>query len=389
MNEQKKLIRVTTVPSSLQVLLRQQLHFMNDHYDVLAVSSPGKELEQVAIQEGVRTSAVSMTRAITPVKDAKALWQLYKLFKKEKPAIVHTHTPKAGLLGMIAGKMARVPVRLHTVAGLPLMEVTGFTRKVLEVVERITYGCATEVYPNSTNLAAFIKTNRFCRDEKLKVLGNGSSNGIDTEYFTLNKEIEDDATKLKALLNIEAGDFVFVFIGRLVKDKGIQELVKAFCRLQDKYTNAKLLLVGPFEPELDPLSEETMAKININNAIITVGFQDDVRPYLAISNALAFPSYREGFPNVPMQAGLFDLPCIVTNINGCNEIVEQNKNGILIPTKNTNALELAMAEMLSNTKLYEELKSNARKMILERFDQKLIWKLLLQEYQNKTTVHVS
>ncbi|HEU4902465.1 MAG TPA: glycosyltransferase, partial [Flavisolibacter sp.] len=156
---------------------------MSNHYDVLAIASPGAYLEDVQANEGVRTIPVAMSRAITPLQDAKALWQLYRVFKKERPAIVHTHTPKAGLLGMIASRMAGVPVRMHTVAGLPLMESSGLKRKMLAFVEWLTYQCATNVYPNSFNLSTFITNQKFCRPGKIKVLGNGSSNGIDMDFF--------------------------------------------------------------------------------------------------------------------------------------------------------------------------------------------------------------
>lgn len=388
MGKKNKLIRITTVPISLRVLLRHQLKFMSRHFDVLAVSSPDKELEQVAKQESVRTESVQMTRSITPVQDLKSLWKLYRLFKKEKPAIVHTHTPKAGLLGMMASKFAGVPVRLHTVAGLPLMETFGTKRRILEYVERVTYKSATRVYPNSKNLATFILNNRYCKSDKLKVLGNGSSNGIDTDYFQLHNEIASIADKLKKELFIKETDFVFVFIGRLVKDKGIEELVEAFINLKQKNANIKLLLVGPYEPDLDPIKAEVVKRIEEDADIIHVGFQQDVRPYYAISHALAFPSYREGFPNVPMQAGCFHLPSIVTDINGCNEIVKENVNGLIIPAKNVSALEHAMDALLTNKELYLQMKSIARKMIVERFDQKYLWSLILQEYEDQLKSNV-
>lgn len=387
MNPKLKLIRITTVPLSLKVLLRRQLHFMSSHFNVLAVSSPGQMLNEVGAQEGVKTAAVEMTRAITPVKDLKALWQLYRVLKREKPAIVHTHTPKAGLLGMLAAKMAGVPIRLHTVAGLPLMETTGNKRKVLEGVEKLTYNCATQVYPNSQNLAQFILQNGFCSSSKIKVLGNGSSNGIDTEFFQSSPAIEEAANDLKKQHQITDENFVFLFIGRLVRDKGIEELVQAFIELKRKKRGIKLLLVGPYEPELDPLSAAVEKTINEDKDIICAGFQQDVRPFLQISQALVFPSYREGFPNVPMQAGCFHLPSIVTNINGCNEIIKHGENGLIIPVKNKAALGAAMEQLLIDEVAYNKMKQNARKMIVERYDQQHFWNLLLTEYQEQLKKH--
>jgi glycosyltransferase involved in cell wall biosynthesis len=354
---------------------------MSSFYEVLAVSSPEKMLNEVAIHEGVRIAAVDMTRAITPARDLKALWKLYRLFRKEKPTIVHTHTPKAGFLGMMASRLAGVPIRMHTVAGMPLMESTGLKRTILQSVERITYKCATGVYPNSKNLAEFIYRNKFCKRDKLKVLGNGSSNGIDTDFFQCTPAITLLADDVRNRLSLSEKDFVFLFIGRLVKDKGIEELVDAFIQLKQTNPGIKLLLVGPYEQELDPVSPKTIRLIQHDADIIHEGFQQDIRPYLAISHLLTFPSYREGFPNVPMQAGCFGLPLIVTDINGCNEIVEHKKNGLIIPVKNSEALRLAMLSLLTDELLYSALKKNARKMILERYDQKKFWSLLLEEYR--------
>jgi glycosyltransferase involved in cell wall biosynthesis len=383
----KKLVRITTVPISLKVLLRQQLRFMAAYFDVLAVSSPGKILDEVSINEGVRTASVAMTRSVTPVKDLTALWRLYRLFKKEQPAIVHTHTPKAGLLGMIAARMAGVPVRLHTVAGLPLMERTGIRKKVLEFTERLTYSCATKIYPNSANLASFLLKKGFCKAGKIKVLGNGSSNGIDTAFFQLSESLLQSADELKEELQLQQDDFVFVFIGRLVKDKGIEELVEAFITLKERYSHIKLLLVGPYEPLLDPIASQIKEAIETDSHIIRVDFQHDIRPYLALSHVLVFPSYREGFPNVPMQAGCFHLPAIVTDINGCNEIIEHKRNGLIIPAKNEEALLDAMEMVMTNEPLYLDLKKNARQLILDRYEQKYFWGLLLREYDDQLKEH--
>ncbi|OQP64388.1 glycosyl transferase family 1 [Niastella vici] len=387
MKSSHKLVRITTVPVSLSVLLKDQLRYMSDHFEVLAVSSPDKMLEQVGIREGVRTAPIAMTRAITPAKDLKALWQLYRFLKKEKPTIVHTHTPKAGLLGMMASRMAGVPIRMHTVAGMPLMENTGLKRKLLDFIERLTYSCATGIYPNSKDLGRFILQNRFCKEKKMKVLGNGSSNGINTRFFQPGEDLNKAACEWKKKLGLTEKDFVFVFVGRLVKDKGIEELVEAFGQLKEKYPHVKLLLVGPYEPERDPLAPATRKVIEEDKSILHAGFQQDIRPFLMISQALAFPSYREGFPNVPMQAGCFNLPSVVTDINGCNEIVEDGKNGLIIPVKNVPELYRAMERLLTDPALYLTLQSNARQMIVDRYEQKYLWELLLKEYHDQLRTH--
>ena len=376
-----KLIRITTVPISLKVLLKGQLRFMSEKgFKVLGISSEGQELKNIIEEEGIEVKVVEMSRKITPLKDLRSLWFAYCLFKKEKPTIVHSHTPKAGIIGMLAARLAGVPLRLHTVAGLPLMEAKGAKRNILDFVERLTYSAATNVYPNSKGLFDFIVSKRYTTLSKLKIIGNGSSNGINTSLFAKGVISEEQQNLLSNELGIENDDFVFVFVGRLVGDKGVNELVRAFCQLN--YPSVKLLLVGPLESELDPLDNDTLRQIDDNERIISVGFQKDVRPYFAISNALVFPSYREGFPNVVMQAGAMELPAIVSDINGCNEIIIEGKNGTIIPVKDVRSIKDAMEMMVTDKELYLKMKGNARGMITERYEQQVVWDALLTEYKS-------
>lgn len=376
------LVRITTVPISLEKLLGGQMRFMKEQgFDVCMISSPGDNIDHLQNKESSKFLAVTMSRTISPFKDLVSLFKLTKLLYQLKPSIVHTHTPKAGLLGMMASWFIKVPIRLHTVAGLPLMEATGFRRQILEWAEWLTYRCAIKVYPNSKSMKEFIIRSKFCKPAKLKVIGNGSSNGIDTRFFKSTPTILLEAEKIKDEFSLTVDNFVFIFIGRLVKDKGIEELIQAFLLLNNIYPHIRLLLVGPFEHALDPLSDNCLQAIADNTAILTPGFKTDVRPYLAVSQALVFPSYREGFPNVPMQAGCFELPCIVTDINGCNEIIENGKNGLIIPVKDAEAIKRAMEKMLIDKLLYLHLKANAREMIVDRYEQTHFWSLLLQEYQ--------
>ena len=378
----QKLIRITTVPSSLRSLLKGQHRFMSKYFEVIGVSGDGDALAEVRQNEGIRTHAVEMTRTITPLKDLKALLKLYKFFKKEKPFIVHTHTPKAGTVGMIAAKLAGVPNRLHTIAGLPLLEKTGVMRKLLNLVEKLTYSCSTLILPNSLKLKRIILTEKFTSASKLKVIGHGSSNGIDTEHYNIAHVTEKEKEQLRESLNINENDTVFIFIGRIVKDKGINELVAAFNLLTKKYSRCKLLLIGSRENHLDPLLSKTEILIKENICIIPTGVQKDIRPYVSISHALTFPSYREGFPNVVLQASCMCLPCIVSDINGCNEIIEDQVNGLIIPVKNSEALESAMIYMIENPEKRLDMIKHSRKRILERYKQEFIWDESLKLYRS-------
>jgi glycosyltransferase involved in cell wall biosynthesis len=224
--------------------------------------------------------------------------------------------------------------------------------------------------------------NKYCLITKIKVLANGSSNGIDTSYFDAFTISEEFKENLKKELEILPTDFVFVFVGRIVSDKGINELIAAFAIIQEQVKEVKLILVGPYEQELDPLKEETQYQIETNKSILSVGYQLDVRPYFAISDGLVFPSYREGFPNVVMQAGAMGLPCIVTDINGCNEIIENQKNGCIIPVKSQKAIQESMLYFIENKEQFFQMQKNTRAMIVSRFDQQFMWESILQEYSS-------
>lgn len=353
------------------------------YYDVLAVSSAGEDFEEILREHGVSGIRINMSRKIAPTKDLIALSKLIFLFLKEKPLIIHTHTPKAGTLGMLAAWLCRVPIRMHTVAGLPLLEASGLKRFILDFVEKITYACATKVYPNSFGLKDIILQNNYCIESKVKVIGNGSSNGIDTNYFSKAAIAPELLEKLKLQHQVLSDDFVYLFVGRLVADKGINELIKAFNAVNQRHPNTKLLLVGPRESALDPLNEETEQILRDQPAIILSGYQNDVRPFLTIADVLTFPSYREGFPNVVMQAGAMGLPSIVTNINGCNEIIQDNVNGIIIPPKDCTALENAMIELLENREKLKRFAQNARPSIVDRYEQQMVWQLIKQEYDEQ------
>lgn len=382
----KKLVRITTVPLSLDKILDGQLSFMNNHYEVIAVSSEKEYLTRCAKNEGVRFKHIEMTRKITPIKDFISLIKLISFLKKERPLIIHSHTPKAGILAMLASKITNIPIRLHTVAGLPLMEEKGNKKKMLELIEKLTYSFSTFVFTNSNGLYKYIIDNNYVSKSKLKVIGNGSSNGVDVNYFSPTSVSEKEKEKLKLSLGILENDFTFVFVGRIVADKGINELINAFDTISFQNNAIKLLLVGEQESHLDPLNENTLKLISSNKNIIKTGFQKDIRPFLAVSDALVFPSYREGFPNVIMQAGAMELPVIATNINGCNEIIVNEKNGVLIELKNNGAIVKAMVRLIEDEAFYKNLKSNARSMIVSRFERKVICEKILYEYKEMEKV---
>lgn len=381
----KKLIRTSTIPWSLDLFCKGQLKMFSKHYDVVVVSSPDKELKWIEEREGVKTIPLKMARNIELWTDIKALWKMIGVMRREKPYIVHSITPKAGLISMLAAKICGVPVRMHTYTGLVFPTATGLKQKILIWMDKLLCACATYINPEGQGVANDLRKFNITK-KPLHIIGNGNVRGVDAEYWKKESTNEhkltqntNEARNLQKESN-DAEPFTFVFVGRIVGDKGINELIEAFKRL--KPNSAKLILVGPYEENLDPVKAETKSEIDNNPNIVWVGKQDDVRPYYEQANAFVLPSYREGFPNTVLEAGAMDLPCIVTNINGANEIIIPEENGIIVPSKDANALYQAMQRFINEPELVGKMKRNARKMVIDRYEQKFIWGELLKVYQS-------
>ena len=376
-----KLIRTSTVPISLKILLQGQLGFLNNYFEIIAISSGEEELDDVKKNENVKTISILIKRKISLLQDLISLVKLYLVFKKEKPFIVHSITPKAGLLSMIGAKLANIPIRMHTFTGLVFPSKRGLYKKLLIFMDKLLCACATNVYPEGEGVKKdLIKYN--ITSKSLRVLANGNINGIDTSYFDPSFFNYESKRTIRKNLKIGDNDIIFLFIGRLVSDKGINELVNSFTEIVPEYNNIKLLLVGTYEHDLDPLDKETLYLIKNNENILSVGYKVDVRPYFAVSDIFAFPSYREGFPNVVIQAGAMGLPSIVSDINGCNEIIIDGENGIIIPSKDKNILKEKMKLLIENAEFREKLKGNARNMITSRYEQQIVWDAMLKEYRD-------
>lgn len=372
----KKLIIITTVPMSLATLVKGQAKYLSSYFDVKLVTSFSEKNQEISKDEGVELKSIDMTRQITIIKDLKALIELYKYFKNQKPDIVYTFTPKAGLLGMMASFLSRVPVRIHNIVGMPLMEATGKKFILLKFIERLTYFFSTNLFCNSFGLKKFINENLTKKD--VKVIAQGSINGVDTEFFKNTKTL-DEQELIRDKFKIDKKDFVITFVGRIVKDKGINELIEAFVNLSKKYNNLKLLLVGDYEEHLNPIKNENKILIDSLDSIITVGFQNDIRDFLSITDLFVLPSYREGLPNSLIEAGSFGIPLLATNINGCNEIIDDGITGILVEKKSAKKLEEAIDKLLEDKELYNSIKLKVRDRIIEKYEQKYFWNELKNE----------
>ena len=350
---------------------------LTKEYEVGVLSSPGEEWAMLdKYGDAVKRLEVPMERHISPLRDLRSLWRLVRVFRRERPDMVHSMTPKAGLLCMLAAWITRVPVRVHMFTGLVFPTATGLKRRILMATDRLTCACATHVLPEGEGVKRDLLDNGITR-KPIKVLGYGNCRGIDLDRFdpTL-PEIQAEAAKLR-----KPEVFTFIAIGRLVGDKGINELVAAFSRLNRELPATRLILVGPQEKELDPLSPATLSEIESNPAIEAVGNQADVRPWLAAADCHVLASYREGFPNVVIEAGAMGLPQIVTDINGANEIIINGRNGVIVPPKNADAIHASMSRMATDPAFRSVLAANARPLIASRYEQSYVRRCLKEYYK--------
>lgn len=375
-----KLLRITTIFDSLQTLLPGQLAFMREQgFTVWAASAamPATSPESV---DGCPHFALPLSRRpFSPLRDLWALWKTYQLICRLRPDIVHTHTPKAGLIGMWAAWWAGVPIRLHTVAGLPLMERRGFERWFFRRAEQLTYLFSTEVWPNSVGLETYVRQHLY-NGPKLRVIGNGSSNGIDTHHFCQTPELTEQARRIRQQLTIPPDAFVWVFVGRLVRDKGIAELVVAFRQITVDQPNTRLLLVG-HEEVFNAIGRAVKGLIGDAKHIISVGYQADVRPYILLADALVLPSYREGLPNVLLQAACLECPVVATDIVGCRDVVIHGKTGFLVAPKDAVSLRNGMFRLMADYSFQRQMGLAARAQVIARYDRQTLWQALLLAYE--------
>ena len=372
-----KFFITTTIPLTY-IFFKGQPRLWEDRFDVCAVSSGPEILKQFAEEEGIRYKHIPMKREISLHADILCLFRWIWLLLKERPYIVHGNTPKASLLSMVAAWLTRRPVRIYMCHGLRYQGTQGKLRKLLMMMEKITCRCASHVVSVSKGVADVMVQDGLCPREKMSVVGYGSAGGVDIErYNPTNIE-----SNVRNEINISEDAFVFAFVGRIVKDKGINELVTAFDNINKKYPNTHLLLVGPVETIQNPIDESTFRIIEQNENIHSVGMQKDVRPYLKASNAFILPSYREGFGMVLIEAGAMGLPCITTDITGCNEIIVPEENGAIIEPQNTGALREEMEKWVSNPDMVKKMASNARKMVSERYDNRIVREQYFEFYKS-------
>ncbi len=382
-----RLLISTTVPETLETILKEQPRYLSRHFHVELATSPSESFSKVGRNEGLVVHLVPMKRGISVLKDLVSVFRMMRVLHRVRPALVHSYTPKAGLVTMLAAWLCRVPVRVHTFTGLVFPTEHGLRQALLIWVDRLICACATHVVPEGLGVKKDLEKFRITR-KVLQVIGHGNIAGVNTDYFSpMASGIKQSAAELRARLGVGSGEFLFAFVGRLNKDKGLAELLQAF---SDLPVTAHLAVIGDLD-RTAPVDSATQAAIRSHPRVHRLGFLDDIRYVLGATDLLVLPSYREGFPNVLLEAGAMALPTIASDINGCNEVIEPGYNGWLVPPRDSLALKDAMRQaMQMPAVMRSQMGQNARFRIQQRFERQQHWARMVEFYQellNKRSVN--
>lgn len=376
-----KVAHIFTVSDSL-VFLRGQMAFMKANGIELTIfCSPSPALEAFGRVEEALTVGIPMARAITPFADLDAVRRLGTALRRWKPDVVHAHTPKGGLLGMLAATMARVPGRIYHMRGLPFTTANGWRRQLLVQTERVSCGLADRVLCVSHSLRRTALANGISSADKLRVIAGGSGNGVNADgHFHLGALDPDVRAVTRGRLGIPRGAFVVGYVGRLARDKGVVELDRAWSRLSIDAPQARLLLVGDHDSR-DGVTAEQIPTLTSATSVVRTGQVRDVRPFYAAMDLLVLPTYREGFPNVLLEAGAMELPVVTTEVDGCVDAVLAGRTGALVPARDSEALALAIASYLAEPSAARAHGRAAREHVLANFAQQRIWQGILDTYR--------
>ena len=375
-----RLLHLTTVPQTL-FFLRGQPDFLRAHgFEIHAVSSPGEDLNRFGVEEHVITHGIPMRRAISPFADLVGVIRLWRLFRKIHPNIVHAHTPKGGLLGMIAATLAFVPSRIYHIHGLPLVTSRGVKRWLLVASDRLACSLAHQVFCVSHSVRALAISEGLVKPSRIAVLCNGSINGVDAEgRFRRSTEVVEGATAARERWNIPVGAPVVGFVGRLVRDKGVSELAHAWRELREEFPEAHLLVVGGQEIH-DPLAPNVLLALQNDPRVHLVGHQRETPPLYAAMSVLALPTYREGFVVTALEAAAMELPVVGTDVPGCRDAVADGETGTLVPARDAPALARALARYLRDPGVMTRHGQQGRRRAIRDYRPQLLWKALRDVY---------
>ncbi len=379
-----KLVNLTAVPITQLLFLRGQIRYMQSRgFEIHCVSSPGKELDELAERDNVTVHPLPMARKIKPLSDLVAVWRLMRLFRRLKPTIVHLSTPKAALLGALASALAGVPIRLFLIRGSITKNSKGLRKRLFRFFERLTVKLAHYSISVSPSLLKYVRSEGIVNHDQGKVLLHGSSNGVDGELFNPDREsLASEARTLGSRLGLPGrknGRMVISYIGRLAADKGITELHQAWQTLKIDFPNLHLLLVGPLESE-DPVSKEIVSALESDERVHMTGLVVETAPYYALSDVVVLPTHREGFSNVLLEAGAMRVPAVASRVAGCVDAIVDGVTGTLVPPRDSQTLADAIREYLQDPGLRARHGQAGRERVLKDFQPEMMWEALYNEY---------
>ena len=356
---------------------------MDNGIELTLVSNPGAELDYICRHYSVRCHPIEMSRVISPFRDLTALVHLHKFLKMERFDIVHSSTPKAGLLAAMAAKASRTQIYIHTYTGQRWVEMRGLARLILRYCDKLVGRLSTRCYADSASQRDFLISEGLVRPDKISVVANGSISGVDLERFSPERW-RANFGDTKAELNIPDSALVILFVGRVTRDKGISELINAFQLIETPGKDIHLVLVGPFEPDYDPLPPNDLKTINQHPRIHNVGPTRYPEKYMGIADLFCLPSYREGFGSVIIEAAAMGVPAVATRIVGLTDAVVDGETGILVPVKDSTSLADGLRKLLRNDKLREKMGESAKLRTQSMFDADLVNKAVVQEVLEST-----
>jgi glycosyltransferase involved in cell wall biosynthesis len=377
-----RLVHIVTIPLSLWAPLRGQIGFMRERgLEIHAITSPGEYLERFAAREGIPVHAVEMPRRITPHRDVIAVARIYRHLRRIRPHIVNAGTPKGGLLGMLSAWLARVPVRIYHMRGLPMETATGSRRWLLKLSEKVSCTLAQRVICVSHAMRETAIREGLCRPDKIMVPAAGSGNGIDTgERFNPDRLPLGTRHATRARFDIPIDALVIGFVGRVVRDKGVLELESAWRMLRDDFPSAHLLVAGWPESQ-DPIPADVAARLRADPRIRMTGGVDDMPGAYAAMDVLAVPTYREGLPNAPLEAGAMRLPVVASDISGCREAITDGVTGTIVPLYDAHALANALRAYLADPDLRARHGRAGRERVVREFRREVIWEIIYGQYE--------
>lgn len=382
-----KICFVTTTSITIRSFLIGQADYLSKHgYDVTVVCNDDSLLKE-ELPEEVHYTPIKMKRGLDGIGALKTIYLLYQLFKKERFDIVQYSTPNAALYAATASRLARIRVRLYCQWGIRYVGFTGWKRKLFKLLEKTICSLSTTIEPDSRGNLLFSRAEGLYCDKKSRVVWNGSANGVDLEKFDITKK-HDWRAEIRKKHKIAESDFVLGFIGRLNKDKGINELLSAFKRISMKYRNTKLLMVGSKDRN-SSLDEELLFWSENNESIIYSGFTTEVEKYIATMNIFILPSYREGFGSVVIEAEAMGIPVIVSDIPGPIDAIQEGETGLVVPKATVDPLVQAIETLMTNNEMYSRLSKNASEFVQQNFEQRKLWKYILEDKNALCKEHVS